>query len=122
VLVIVERVEAPTPWAGALLELIVRYSTNREFQPYDLVAELEKRRLFTLSETSDIAPEPFSQPVAAYIESIHSRNGFSRDRMPPEDAAAFGAAVADLLAPHASDGLVALGIGASLNWGVPLAR
>lgn len=120
-LAIVERVETQTPWAGALLDLIVRYSTNREFRPYDLVSELEKRRLFALAGKRAIEPEPFSQPVTAYIESIHSRNGFSRDRMLPAEAAAFDAAVAELLAPHASDGQVALRIGASLRWGVPVA-
>lgn len=120
-LAIVERVEAPMPWTDALLHLIARYSTNREFRPYDLISELERRGLFAASGVRTIEPASFSQPVAAYSESIHSRNGFSRDRMPPEDAAAFDAAVAALLAPHAHDGQVMLRIGANLRWGEPLA-
>ncbi len=119
-LALVERAEAPSPWTSELQDFITRYSTNREFRPYDLVSELERRGLFALAGTRVIEPEPFSQPVAAYIESIHSRNGFSRDRMPPEDAAAFDAAVAALLAPHAPGGQVTLRIGASVRWGSPL--
>lgn len=119
-LAIVERGEA-SPWWADLLQLIQRYSTNREFQPYDVVVELKQRGLFALAGTVRTEPEPFSQSVGAYIESIHSRNGFSRDRMRPDDAAAFDAAVAALLAPYAPGGQVTLRIGATVHWGSPLA-
>ncbi len=121
VLAIVERAEQPSPWSDALLDLIRRYSTNTVFQPYDLVTELERRGLFALIGATATEPEPFSQSVGAYVESIHSRNGFSRDRMPAEDAAAFDAAVAALLAPHATFDMLSLRIAAELRWGVPLA-
>ena len=120
-LVIVERAEEPSPWTPQLFQLIHRYSTNKDFQPYDVVTELERRDLFALAGSARTEPEPFSQPVGAYIESVHSRNGFSRDRMRPEDAAAFDAAVAELLAPYAPDGQLTLRIAATLRWGSPLA-
>ena len=120
-LVIVERAEDPSPWSDALLQLIRRYSTNREFQPYDLIDELTRRQLFALAGQTRITSEPFSQPIARYIESIHSRNGFSRDRMRPEDAAAFDAATTALIAPYAPDGEARLHIGAVATWGSPLA-
>ncbi len=120
-LVIVERAELPSPWSAELLRLIIRYSTNKQFQPYNLVKELERRDLFALVGALCTEPEDFSQPVDAYIESIHSRNGFSRDRMPLEEAAAFDAAAAALLAPHAPEGQVPLRIAAELHWGSPLA-
>ncbi|HEX8728466.1 MAG TPA: class I SAM-dependent methyltransferase [Ktedonobacterales bacterium] len=120
-LVIVERAEQPSPWSADLLRLIMRYTTNKEFQPYDLVEELERRGLFAQVGATHTAPEPFQQSVGDYIESIHSRKGFSRDRMPPTDAGAFDNAVAALLAPHAPDGMVALRIAAQLHWGHPLA-
>ena len=119
--VIVARAELPSPWTAELLRLIIRYSTTKQFQPYNLVKELERRDLFALVGALCTAPEDFSQPVDAYIESIHSRNGFSRDRMPLEEAAAFDAAAAALLAPHAPDGQVPLRIAAELHWGSPLA-
>ena len=46
VLAIVEQRQAPQPWDDALIEVITRYSTNRFYQPYDLIAELEQRGLF----------------------------------------------------------------------------
>ena len=121
-LAIVERAEQPTPWSEDLLRLIQRYSTNKDFQPYNVIAELEARSLFTRTGHRTMEPEPFEQSVAAYIESIHSRNGFPRDRMPPEEALAFDAAVRELVAPHARDGIVQLKIAAEATWGVPGSR
>ena len=116
---IVERVEVSSRWYPDLLQLIVRYSTNREFQPYNLVEELERRKLYSRRSAMCVMPEPFTQPLEEYIESIHSRNGFSRDRMPPDDAATFDSAVRELVAPHAPDGLLRLNIACELTWGVP---
>ncbi|HEY7850660.1 MAG TPA: class I SAM-dependent methyltransferase, partial [Ktedonobacterales bacterium] len=121
VLAIVERAEQRSPWSDALLALIRRYSTNREYRPYALVPELERRGLFALVGSAHIEPETFTQTVGDFVESIHSRNGFSRDRMRPEDASAFDAAVVALLAPHAPDGRVTLRIAAEICWGAPLA-
>src|SRR3712207_7136062 len=51
---------------------------------------------------------PFRQPIADYVESIHSRNGFSRERMTREAAAAFDAAVHDLVSLACPSGVVEL--------------
>lgn len=120
-LAIVARQEAPSPWSKDLLALIRRYTTNRDYQPYDLVEEMTSRGLFQLEDGTETEAAPFSQSVADYIESIHSRNGFSRDRMTSEDAAAFDTAARSLIAPHAPGGMVALRIRAALRWGQPLA-
>ncbi len=119
-LAIVERGEESSPWRDALLQLIVRYTTNRDYQPYNLMSELESRGLFTKVGERRTQAVPFEQSVENYIESIHSRNGFSRDRMSLEDAAAFDAGVRELVAPHAHDGmLLRLQIPAEVVWGVP---
>ena len=47
VLAIIGRETAPGPWSAALSDVINRYSTNREYQPYDLTEELTSRGLFT---------------------------------------------------------------------------
>ncbi len=120
-LALVARVEAPSPWSDGLLALIRRFTTNHDFQPYDTVEELTSRRLFQLEGEAKTEVEPFSQSVTDYIESIHSRNGFSRDRMTPEDAEAFDAAARALITPHAPGGMVELHISAALRWGEPLA-
>lgn len=77
-LAIIGRSEGPTPWWEDLLSLIRRYSTNRDFQPYSLVVELEKRGLFEPCGVKQTDPLPFRQSVASYVESIHSRNGSSQ--------------------------------------------
>jgi len=118
-LALVERREEPAPWSGALSQLLGRYSTNRDFRQYNLTHELEARGLFATVGARRTAPTPFEQSIDDYIESIHSRNGFSRDRMRPEDAAAFDAGVRELVAPHARGGMLHLEITASVFWGVP---
>lgn len=120
-LVIVARQEEPSPWSDELLALIVRYTTNRDYQRHDLIEELTTRGLFRLEGEAQTEAEPFSQSVTDYIESIHSRNGFSRDRMPPEDATAFDAAARTLIAPYAPGGMVTLRISAAMRWGQPMA-
>jgi SAM-dependent methyltransferase len=118
-LAIIERGEESSPWRDELLRLIVRYTTNRDFQPYNLITELESRGLFTKVGERRTTPVPFAQSIEDYIESIHSRNGFSRDRMHPDDAAAFDASVRALVAPHARAGMLHLAIPATVTWGAP---
>jgi trans-aconitate methyltransferase len=119
VLAIVELPDAPNPWDDALQQAIDRFSTNRRYRPYDLIAELTERGLFAELGRRRTAPVAFSQPVAAYVESFHARNGFSRDRMKAAEAAAFDAAVARLVAPHAETGSISLRIMGEVVWGRP---
>ena len=57
-----------------------------------------------------------------YVESLHARNGFSRDRMTAASAAAFDAAVRALVAPFAQDdGLLHLQVVGRVVWGRPQA-
>lgn len=119
-LAIVNRVEQRNPWADDLQQLIDRYSTNRDYQPYDLIQELTQRELLRVAGSEHTEFRPFSQSIADYIESIHSRNGFSRDRMTTEAAASFDLAVRALLQAHASDDHITLQIGGSVIWGEPL--
>lgn len=119
-LAIVNRIGQRNPWAADLQQLINRYSTNREYQPYDLLEELAQRGLFHVAGSERTAFEPFTQSIDDYVESIHSRNGFSRDRMTVEAATAFDNAVRKLLQSHANDDIVTLQIGASVVWGEPI--
>jgi SAM-dependent methyltransferase len=119
VLAIVEQHELTNPWDGLLREIIGQYSTNRRYRPYDLVAELVDRRLFRELGRFRTRPVPFAQPVAAYVESFHARNGFSRDRLSAADAAAFDAAVAGLVAPYVVADEVRLSVVGEVVWGMP---
>jgi ubiquinone/menaquinone biosynthesis C-methylase UbiE len=119
-LALAARVTDPTPWDEALLEIIGRFSTNREYRPYNLVAELEKRGLFQKEGEERTHAIAFTQASEDFIRSIHSRNGFSPERMGAA-ADAFDAEVRALLAPYGEAGMLALAITGTLVWGKPLA-
>jgi SAM-dependent methyltransferase len=116
-LVLVERREAPAPWSEPLQALYRRFSTNQDFEPYDLVDELKARRYLTVHGTMTHSAQPFRQTIDDYVTSLHSQNGFSRDRMSLADAAAFGEAVRAAVAPHAPDGIVRLPVITRVVWG-----
>lgn len=114
--------QVATPWDAALLPVIQRYSTIRDYQPLDLVAELEARGLFTRAGERITAPVPFTQPLEEYITSFHGRASFSPERMAPDELAAFEAAVRAAVraavAPHAGE-TVTLQVMARVTWGWP---
>ncbi len=118
-LAIVEREEVPQAWWAPLVLLIQRYSTNQEFAPYNFIHELTTRGLFQPRGQHVTEAVTFRQSIGEYVESIHSRNGFSRDRMPAEAAAAFDASVREVLARHFPSGQVELEVRAHLTWGEP---
>jgi len=120
-LAIVQRSEGPVPWQDGLAELIATCSTVRNYEPFDLVAELERRGLFAVRGRHRTAPVPFRQPVADYIESFHSRSSLSRETMAPGKADAFDAQLRELAGPWGEDGAVVLQTMGDLVWGVPLA-
>jgi ubiquinone/menaquinone biosynthesis C-methylase UbiE len=118
-LALISRGQGPTQWWDDLLAVIQRYSTNRDYQPYSLLAELEKRGLFEQHGVERIDPLPFQQSFETYIESIHSRNGFSRDRMMHEAATAFDAEAQRLLAARCPAGYVQFDVVGQVVWGRP---
>jgi ubiquinone/menaquinone biosynthesis C-methylase UbiE len=118
-LAIVERSTSPTPWDEGLETLIGQFSTNSEYQPYDLVEELQKRHLFRQEGIFQSQPVVFVQSAGDFIESIHSRNGFSRQRMGAGAAEAFDHEVANLLSPYLQEGFLTLGVIGYVVWGRP---
>lgn len=109
--------QRPTALENGLRDLIPHYSTNTEFEPYDLVEELTDRGMFAEAGRHSVPEEEREQSVEEFIESIHSQNGFSRDRMTRESAAAFDRAVRELAEPHAKGGTLTFPVGASIVWG-----
>lgn len=116
---IMDRAELPVAWSDDLVGLIRRYSTNRTYVRMDLIAELERRGLFTKAGEWRSEPETFRQSIDDYLESMHSRSSFSRERMLAADLAAFDEALRALLERHAVDGQIELRLAASAVWGVP---
>lgn len=120
VLALLERETAPTPWDSELKPLLRQYSTNKHFAPYDLIEELRARKLYRVIGAVSTLRERRLQEVDDYIESFHSRNGFSRERMSKDAAAAFDDAVRAILQPHLKDGLVPLTTFTRAWWGYPM--
>jgi SAM-dependent methyltransferase len=116
---ILQREELSVAWSDELLKLIQRYSTLRGYQQLDLIAELTRRGLFTKSGEWRSKPEAFVQSVDDYIESMHSRSSFVRERMHAADLVAFDDALRLLLERHAVNGMVELRLAASAVWGTP---
>ena len=110
---------APVPWQGELVELIGRYSTNRRYQPYDLVEELAKRGLFEEIGRASTRPVACEQSLETYVESFHTRNGLSRERMTGAAAASFDRAVLELTRRLCPSGWIRGQTAATLTWGVP---
>lgn len=108
------------PWLPALKRIVARYSTNQHFQPFDLLDEIQSRGLFQIHSRQATAFQPFTQTIDDYVESIHARNGFSRDRMTAEAARAFDAEVIDLLNLHHPDGMIQGTNRSWITWGKPL--
>jgi SAM-dependent methyltransferase len=118
-LAIADRYVVKRPWENAVADLIPIYSTNREFEPYDLVEELSSRELFTEIGRRETVPVPFSQAVDTYVESFHSSNGFSRERMDREAAAAFDEALREIAVPWSQNGVISGKVVGRVIWGRP---
>jgi SAM-dependent methyltransferase len=119
-LALISRVLAGTPrWSADMQPLIDQYSTNRDYQGYNVIELLEQRGLFEQCGVQLTEAVPFQQSVDSYIESIHSRNGFSRDRMTPQAASDFDAAVRTLLADRAPGGMVRFDVASRITFGRP---
>jgi SAM-dependent methyltransferase len=121
-LILVERTLAePLPWEPDLRGLIREYSTNRDYVAYDTGAELEARGLITVGGRAQTETVAYRQPVGGYIESFHSRNGFSRARLPAERAQEFDAKLKALVYRYCPDDTVRLPVQARIVWGRPIA-
>ena len=118
-LAIVSHDAPANPWFETLREIIPRYSTNKDFKEYDMLKALEQHDLFTKVGEKTTAPIPFVQSIEDYIESFHARNGFSRERMGPELAAAFDEEARKILLRSYPDGIISFQDVAEVVWGIP---
>ncbi|MFO7683522.1 MAG: methyltransferase domain-containing protein [Chloroflexota bacterium] len=119
VLALVYKRFSAVPWGAQLGKLIAQYSTNREYEPYDLVEELISRGLFSKQGERETAPVHFRQTVTAYVESFFSRNGFSRERMGVERVQAFETAVTNLVQSYLSEETFEIQVSGHVVWGQP---
>jgi SAM-dependent methyltransferase len=109
------------PWIDGLSQIIPGYSTNKDFMPYNLLDELERRQLFTVAGRKRTAPQPYCMSVNRYVELFHARNGFSRQRMDAHAANAFDTALRELVTPFADEHFLTFNVTTDITWGHPLA-
>ncbi len=122
-LAIIEQKTLPDPWTP-LRELIERYRTNKDGYQADaktMLETLELHGLFQKVGDKVTASIPFTQAIDDYIESYHSRTGFSRERMGESRAAAFDQEAKETLLQIYSDGVISLQVATSIVWGLPQA-
>lgn len=120
-LILVERTPAgPLPWDVELRGLIREYSTNRDYVAYDIVSELEGRGLIAVAGRARTEIVAHRQPVDGYVESFHSRNGFSRARLQPGRAQEFDDRLRALVDRACPDGAVTLPVQARIVWARPV--
>lgn len=117
--------ERPDWMREELGPVLARYSMNKAFAPYSaagILAELEEQGLFRLMGSARTDMIEWRQPISEWVESIHARNGFSRDRMDPREAAEADALFAEMAARHAEggDGMITHRYAGRLLWGRPL--
>ncbi len=86
------RLDPDPPWQAELRALIPDHSTNVDFEPYDPIDVVASRGYFEEQGRHHTGVRTFAQSTADHVEAIHSRNGFSRERM-PDGGVAFDAGV-----------------------------
>jgi SAM-dependent methyltransferase len=119
-LAIVEHGYHEVPWRAELTEVIVRHSRSAGYDAsFSLVDALQDRGLLEVAGHVTTAPVPLRQPAADYTEQFHSTASLAREWMSAAEAAAFDAAVADVVRPYAQDGVLTTDIVAHITWGTP---
>ena len=109
-----------TPHTWEMLgDTVSTYREDGGFQPFDLYGELEKQGYFKKVGEHRTEPMTFNQPIDEYVESYHSRPGFSRERMGTEKAAAFAQEAREVLSRKYPNGIVPLEVTGHVIWGVP---
>ena len=107
------------PWVDDLNRVMPRYSTNNDFGSFNVIDELERRGLFSVVGRRRTTPLQHRMSVDRYVELLHARNGYSRQRMGPKLAAEFDLIVRGLVRPLAQGQMLSLEMVTDITWGYP---
>lgn len=118
-LALIYRRPQPTPWDGELRKILVQFTTRQGHKGSNAIKELEERGFFHRLGEKETAPIPFTQSLDNFIAGLHSRSGFSRERMGQQKADELDQQVKALLLQFHPDGVLPLQITASVTWGIP---
>jgi len=118
-LALIYRRTLPMPWDADLRKLRAQFSTRQNHRSANVVEELKARGFFQQLGEKETNPIPFIQSVEDFIAGLHSRSGFSVERMGKPRATEFDHQVRTLLAQFHSDGILPLQVTATVFWGRP---
>jgi len=120
-LALIYRRTLPMPWDADLKKLRTQFSTRQNHKSANAVEELKTCGFFHPQGEKETDPVPFFQSVEDFIAGLHSRSGFSLERMGQQKASEFDHQVRILLSQFHSDGMLPLQVTASVTWGQPQA-
>ena len=121
-LAIVEHVANTNVALREAFRAVHPYSMNRDFESYDMSTifeDLRARGLFEMAGSRDTEAVDTEQSIAEVVESLHARNGFSRDRMSKDAQDECDAALATALKGAFSNGMVRQRTYCRIIWGIP---
>ena len=107
------------PWDADLRKLRTQFSIRRDHRASNVVEELETRGYYHNQGERETAPIPFFQSIDDFIDGLHSRSGFSRERMGQQKAIEFDQQVRALLSQFHPDGVLAFQVVGTVTWGIP---
>lgn len=118
-LAIIDCARFEIPWHDKLREILTRYTTNPRYEAYNLIEELESRRLFQKCGQRNTAPVPFTQSVVDYIEMFHSVSCYSRERMGKIQSKAFDTEIRKLVSEYCHEKSFIMKVQGVVVWGRP---
>jgi ubiquinone/menaquinone biosynthesis C-methylase UbiE len=118
-LALIYRRALPMPWESEIRAILAHFSDHQGHKGSNAIKELEARGFFRKRAEKETAPLPFFQSLDDYIEGLHSRSGFSRERMGKRRAADLDQQVRTLLQQFHQDEILPLQVVASVTWGIP---
>src|SRR6266568_5117728 len=88
-LALIYRKTLPMPWESEIRKILAQFSDRQGHRGSNAIKELEVRGFFRRQGEQETAPIPFVQSLDDYIQGLHSRSSFSRERMGQQRAADF---------------------------------
>ena len=119
-LAIVGGHEIDAPWVDDLRAILRMYSTSKDRGSFNVIDQLEHRDLYSVVSRRGTTPRKHPISLERYVDLLHARTGFSRQRMGQKSAEKFDAAVRGLVSPYVRGDRLNLEMVTTITWGHPL--
>jgi len=105
---------------AALAPIYRHHSWNEDFEPLDLVAELQRRSLFSQTGRRESSPEPWRPTLDELVSAHFSASGFAPARLADPDRFAADLRRAVEVTLESREGRYDLDVVGIVTWGEPL--